>query len=116
MVTQRTANPPSPVRFRARPPPPFMPVVLIRLLPPNPPTFFNHQKKLRAQTNALMDHGYREEVAVAGTARCWSRHATRSGPATSLVNLWVQPSRRWRPVGRGHGRSSYRRGPAWGHG
>lgn len=30
-----------------------------------------------------------------------SSHATRSGPAASLVNLWVQLSRRWRPAGRG---------------
>ena len=45
MVTQRTANPSIPVRFRARPPPPFTTVVFIRLLPPNCPTFFNLRKK-----------------------------------------------------------------------
>jgi hypothetical protein len=55
------------------------------------------------------------EIANSGNSRAL-RHATRSGPAANLVNLWVQPSRRWRPAGRGHGQSSYRRGPAWGHG
>src|ERR1700724_3725093 len=47
MGTQRAANPSIPVRFRARPPPPFLSVDFIRLLSPNPPTFFNHRKSGR---------------------------------------------------------------------
>jgi len=55
------------------------------------------------------------EIAKSGSSGAL-RHATRSGPAASPVNLWVQPLRRWRPAGRGHGRSNCRRGPAWDHG